>query len=447
MNKGINMQFKTIHTRYALSQITAAEASGIPINLPEMAIGDGNGNQVDPVDTQTTLVRERYRGTVNRVYSDPADPTHFTAELVIPASVGGFTMRETAVFDSDGSLFVVGNLPETYKPTSNEGAYSDTIVRVEFICSNASLITLQVDPNVAVATQTWITNNVTAAFILPGGTTHQVLRKKSNANGNLEWADQTDVNVTVNSIEETQTLAEGQIVIDWAIVTNTGLCIYVDGARLRADQWTKHETINTRITLKQTYSAGTKIIGAQNEPANSIPESLVKGENLNDIQDKSEARSNLGVYSKSETDQKAPSGAVIHFARGTAPSGWLKANGAAVSRIAYSNLFAAIGTTFGAGDGFNTFNLPDLRGEFIRGYDDGRGVDSGRAFGSKQTDLLKSHSHTTNWKMYNESGAVNNNIGSGGAQDESVTFKLPTESTGGTETRPRNVALLACIKY
>lgn len=305
------MEFKTIHTLYALNKIAAAEASGIQINLPEMAVGDGNGNHVDPVDTQTTLVRERHRGTVNRVYSDHDDPTHFTAELVIPANKGGFTMREVGVFDSDGSLFVVGNLPETYKPTSSEGAYSDTVVRVEFICSNASLITLQVDPNIAVATQTWISNNVTAAFLLPGGTTHQVLRKKSNANGDIEWADPTDVNVTVNSIEETQTLAEGQTVVDWAIVNNTGLCVYIDGARLRADQWTKHETINTRITLKQTYSAGAKIVGAQNEPANSIPDPLVKGENLNDVPDKSKARSNIDVYSKSETDQKAPAGAVF----------------------------------------------------------------------------------------------------------------------------------------
>ena len=65
-----------------------------------------------------------------------------------------------------------------------------------------------------------------------------------------------------------------------------------------------------------------------------------------------------------------PSGTVFHFAGQTAPAGWLKANGAAVSRTAYADLFAAIGTTYGAGDGRSTFNLPDLRGEFIRGWDD-----------------------------------------------------------------------------
>jgi microcystin-dependent protein len=77
-------------------------------------------------------------------------------------------------------------------------------------------------------------------------------------------------------------------------------------------------------------------------------------------------------------------GAVVFFARATAPAGYLSANGAAISRATYANLFAAIGTVFGAGDGTTTFNVPDLRGEFVRGLDAGRGVDAGRALGGLQ---------------------------------------------------------------
>ena len=88
-----------------------------------------------------------------------------------------------------------------------------------------------------------------------------------------------------------------------------------------------------------------------------------------------------------------PSGTVLYFAGQTAPAGWLKANGAAVSRTAYAALFAAIGTTYGAGDFRNTFNLPDLRGEFIRGWDNGRGVDTPRSIGSAQAHALQSHQH------------------------------------------------------
>lgn len=134
-----------------------------------------------------------------------------------------------------------------------------------------------------------------------------------------------------------------------------------------------------------------------------------------------------------------PSGAVMHFAMNTAPSGWLKANGAAVSRTTYAGLFTAIGTTFGAGDGSTTFNLPDMRGEFARGWDDGRGIDSGRSFGSAQADQLKSHNHTIT------SVTNSGNFGAGGAAPY-PSGSTVTGSTGGTETRPRNIALLACIK-
>lgn len=83
----------------------------------------------------------------------------------------------------------------------------------------------------------------------------------------------------------------------------------------------------------------------------------------------------------------------IHYTRSTAPDGWLVADGAVVSRSAYAALFAAIGTTFGVGDGATTFGIPDLRGEFIRGLDNGRGVDAARTLGSSQAQAIQSHSH------------------------------------------------------
>jgi microcystin-dependent protein len=86
-------------------------------------------------------------------------------------------------------------------------------------------------------------------------------------------------------------------------------------------------------------------------------------------------------------------GEIAHFARTSPPTGWLKANGVAVSRTTYSALFAVMGTTFGQGDGSTTFNLPDLRGQFMRAWDDGRGVDAARPFGSLQADAIENHVH------------------------------------------------------
>jgi len=134
-----------------------------------------------------------------------------------------------------------------------------------------------------------------------------------------------------------------------------------------------------------------------------------------------------------------PPGAVVSFAMASAPTGWLKANGAAVSRTAYAGLFAAIGTIGGVGDGVTTFNLPDLRGEFIRGWDDSRGVDPGRALGTAQADDFKAHTHPI--------GANFISAGAGGGPLAGSTTSVYSGSTGGSETRPRNIALLACIKY
>lgn len=86
-------------------------------------------------------------------------------------------------------------------------------------------------------------------------------------------------------------------------------------------------------------------------------------------------------------------GAIQYFAMVAIPSGWLEANGAEVSRTTYANLFATIGTVFGTGNGTTTFNLPDLRGTFIRGFDNGRSVDPGRVFGTSQAGSNAAHNH------------------------------------------------------
>ena len=185
-------------------------------------------------------------------------------------------------------------------------------------------------------------------------------------------------------------------------------------------------------------------------------------------------------------------GAVMPFAMSSAPSGWLKANGAAISRTAYAALFALIGTTYGAGNGSTTFNVPDFRGEFVRGWDDGRGVDSGRGFATTQYGQIESHTHgaTAAASGYHSHTASSGAAGAhshwfglsrelfvrgtdAGYGDQEMSganlFSTNTEAahthtitvnadgshahtltiapTGGSETRPRNLSLLMCIKY
>jgi len=150
-----------------------------------------------------------------------------------------------------------------------------------------------------------------------------------------------------------------------------------------------------------------------------------------------------------------PAGAVNYFPMSSAPTGYLKANGAAISRSTYSALFTAIGTTFGIGDGSTTFNLPDLRGQFLRSWADGSTTyDSGRTLGSTQADAFQGHYHTLTTinagSTFGGSGGVGP-VSSSGTTVPLVTAAI-TDGTNGTprtaaETRPRNIALLACIKF
>lgn len=136
-------------------------------------------------------------------------------------------------------------------------------------------------------------------------------------------------------------------------------------------------------------------------------------------------------------------GQVIFTAGSVAPSGFLKCNGAAVSRITYAALFTVCGTIYGAGDGSTTFNLPDLRGEFLRCLDDGRGIDSGRTLGTSQDSANLAHTHVQT--VYSASANPGSKPVGFSEVVGNVTGSYSTLSSGGTEARPRNVALLACI--
>ena len=161
-----------------------------------------------------------------------------------------------------------------------------------------------------------------------------------------------------------------------------------------------------------------------------------------------------------ESQIAAPTGSVYTFAGSTVPTGWLKCNGALLSRTTYAALFAVIGTTYGAGDGSTTFALPDLRGEFVRGFDDGRGVDAGRTLGSAQAatrvlrDWWSDNGAGKDALAWNGSAVVCDYDGS---IERVIDAFVPTWNgtkypdtwihVDGVRARPRNVAMHYIIKY
>ena len=148
-----------------------------------------------------------------------------------------------------------------------------------------------------------------------------------------------------------------------------------------------------------------------------------------------------GAVTQAKTSNMlVPAGAIMPFAMNGAPTGWLAADGTAVSRSTYATLFAAIATTYGVGDGSTTFNLPDLRGYFVRGSGTNSDTTASGAFGAKQADELKSHTHTYTFK------STTGGSSAGGDPNSITNTTVNTGATGGTETRPKNIAMFYCIK-
>lgn len=170
-----------------------------------------------------------------------------------------------------------------------------------------------------------------------------------------------------------------------------------------------------------------------------------------------------------------PVGTILAHAANTPPTGFLECNGSNISRSTYATLFSTISTTFGVGDGSSTFALPDLRGQFIRGWANNGSTDASRVFGSTQTDQNKNHTHTTDSTtltggirkisegflaggsatgVFTKTSDGNNSItGSsstspvGGVDFDGTHTHTISSSGGGTEARPTNLALMYIIKF
>lgn len=148
-------------------------------------------------------------------------------------------------------------------------------------------------------------------------------------------------------------------------------------------------------------------------------------------------------WSTSSSVGVSPAGLVSAFSRSTCPTGWLEANGSTISRTTYSALFAAIGTTFGAGDGSTTFRLPDLRGEFIRGFDNGRGIDNGRAFGSFQHSTIVAHMFSYGGNF--DAQFLDYAYGSPVTRSKYEYTNTASYTAQEYGLRPRNVSMIYCV--
>lgn len=222
----------------------------------------------------------------------------------------------------------------------------------------------------------------------------------------------------------------------------TGAATTIDTENLTANR-VLISNASGKVDVSAVTSAG---LGTVTSVTGTAPISVATGTTTPAISITAATQSAAGAMSSADktkldnivANSGVPAGAVMAFAMNSVPTGWLRANGASISTGGVNAaLFAAIGYEYGGSGG--SFNLPDLRGYFVRGSGTNSDGTASGGFGEKQADAFKAHTHTVGIRSNPAREA-------GGGETIISGGTLTTSSTGDTETRPKNIAMLYCIK-
>lgn len=473
-----NSQFFAILTAVGEAKQANATALGLPWTFTEMAVGDANGTDPIPLRSQTRLINEWRRAPVNQVRTDPANPNVVVTEQVIPADAGGRWIREIALYDADGDMVAVANCAPSFKPLLAQGTGKTQVIRMNFIVSNTAQIVLKIDPAVVLATRDYVDNAVIEALAkldfkhsaLVATTANIALSGLLTVDGVLLPAD---ARVLVKN--QTQAKDNGLYVAsagawkratdaDSSLEVTPGLFVSIEKGTVNGDSVWQLVT-DGPIVLGTTALAFEMAVGRTGISAGSYANVTVDkygrviagtnpttlaGHGINDTYTKAEIEALVAQSSS------LPVGSMVAFPKGPVPVGFFEANGGLLSIAAYPDLAAYLGTTFNTGtEGAGNFRLPDSRGEFLRGWDNGRGVDAGRALGSLQLDAFQGHYHNNPIWQNGTGGGVGEFVGNNGNPGVTGTrlrtYEAATDGTNGapriaSETRPRNLAVMWCIK-
>ncbi|MGG7672340.1 phage tail protein [Pseudomonas sp. WC2] len=478
--------YYTLLTNAGIAYETACKAAGTPIKLTQISVGDGGGAVYNPAATATALKREVWRSPLNALFQDEKNPSWLLAEVTIPPDVGGWYVREVGLWTDTGILYAIVKYPESFKPVlATSGSGKEFYIRSIFETSNASLVTLLIDDTVVKATRAWVMSYLAEELGKLDG--KQSVRVAATGNVVLNGAQQIDGVAVVAGdrvLLPSQTLAKdnGLWIVangDWVRATDAnsnakvtpGLTVMVEEGAANGDSlW--HLTTNAPITLGTTALTFKMLAGRTGIAAGTYKSLTIDEYGRATAGANPETLAGFGIkdsYTKAEVEaliakaSALPVGSIVAFPVDSPPPGFLELDNSVKSSATYPDLSAYLGGKFNKGDeGVGNFRLPEARGEFLRGWDHGRGVDANRASGSYQADSLKAHFHSLP-------------TGSGGGQavdpngenptvvlkDTAADWVLRTEgdnaelsigrvrtynSGAATETRPRNIAVMWCIK-
>jgi phage-related tail fiber protein len=161
-----------ILTDIGAAKIAASQTGGAAVALSTIRVGDSNGAYYEPTSAQTALVNQVWSGAISTLVQDTLDPTTYTAETVIPATDGGFFIREAGLFDSVGDLIAIGKYPLIQKTVVADGAGEDVAIRFLIKVSSASNVTLSIDPSTVYATIAYVDGEINDVITLINGKVH-----------------------------------------------------------------------------------------------------------------------------------------------------------------------------------------------------------------------------------------------------------------------------------
>lgn len=446
----MTVKYYAILTNQGAARLANATMLGSKLNLTQMAVGDANGVLPTPDPAQTKLINQKRIAPLNFLSVDPNNQSQIIAEQIIPENEGGFWIREIGLYDDEGVLIAVANCPETYKPQLQEGSGRTQTIRMILVVTNTEAITLKIDPSVVLATRKYVDDEVLELRLYVDD---QMRNHIAAQDPHTQYAQKHNPTFTGEPKAPTPAAGNNTTRIATTAFVQAAITALINGAPATLD------------TLKEIAAA------INNDPkfSTTINNALAGKQPLDNTLTHLSGKDVAGLltYLGLGEGSALPVGVPVPWPSATPPTGWLKCNGAAFSAEEYPELAKA----------YPTNKLPDLRGEFIRGWDDGRGVDAGRALLSLQDDSFEAHRHesffyagisrnetplknlpssdemltlssTTNALSPDSIDATNSLIGNddynclieGNKNNKRTATGLSTSIVGAAETRPRNIS-------
>ena len=425
----MTVKYYAILTNQGAARLANATMLGSKLNLTQMAVGDANGVLPTPDPAQTKLINQKRIAPLNLLSVDPNNQSQIIAEQIIPENEGGFWIREIGLYDDEGVLIAVANCPETYKPQLQEGSGRTQTIRMILVVTNTEAITLKIDPSVVLATRKYVDDEVLELRLYVDD---QMRKHIAAQDPHTQYAQKHNPTFTGEPKAPTPAAGNNTTRIATTAFVQAAITALINGAPATLD------------TLKEIAAA------INNDPKfsttinNALSGKQPLDETLTHLSGKDVA--GLLAYLGLGEGSALPVGVPVPWPSAVPPAGWMKCNGSTFNLASYPALAAV----------FPSGVLPDLRGEFIRGWDDGRGVDTGRGILSAQGDAIRnivgSISGLAVLETGTAKGAIKITASSNTSRWEGVTSgrglirDLDFDSSGtpdvnvAKEVRPRNIA-------